>query len=245
MKEFPEISPMGERAILINFGENYSPEKLRKLLFYKDLLENKLVKEKVEVINTYNSILISYMFTIEDVYSEISSLKSLFDEANIPKNFNSQIFYVPVCYDEEFGPDLKLILDEKDLEIEEIIKLHTAPVYQVYFIGFLPGFLYLGGLDEKLQISRKKTPRKSVEKGSVGIGEKQTGIYPKSSPGGWQILGKCPVELFDKNEDPPTPFSAGDKIKFFSVSREEFFEIEEEVKRGNYKLKSENYEGGD
>ena len=245
MKDFPKISPMGQRAILIDFGKNYSPEKLQKLLFYKDLIENNLVKEKVEVINTYTSLLINYMFTIEDAYSEVSRLKSMFDEVNIAKNINSKLFYLPVCYDEDFGLDMELISREKKLEIDEIIRLHTAAVYQVYFIGFLPGFLYLGGLDERLQISRKETPRKSVEKGSVGIGEKQTGIYPKSSPGGWQILGKCPVGLFDKNEDPPTPFSAGDKIKFFSISKEKFFEIEEEVKSGNYKLKSENYEGGD
>ena len=121
--------------------------------------------------------------------------------------------------------------------------MHTAPVYQIYFIGFLPGFLYLGGLDEKLQISRKKTPRRSVEKGSVGIGENQTGIYPKNSPGGWQILGKCPVELFDKNEALPSVFSAGDKIKFDAVSKEEFYRIEKEIENGDYKLKIENYAG--
>ncbi|MCG9972114.1 5-oxoprolinase subunit PxpB [Christiangramia crocea] len=244
MADFPLISPMGERAILIDFGQDYSPEKLRELLFYKKLLEKELLKETVEVINTYNSLLIIYVFTIEDIYSEVSKLKGLFKNANIPKKINSQIFYLPVCYDEDFGPDLKLISEEKNIGIDEIIRLHTTPLYQIYFIGFLPGFLYLGGLDERLHISRKKTPRKSVEKGSVGIGEKQTGIYPKSSPGGWQILGRCPVDLFDKNMDPPTRFSAGDKIRFYSVSKDEFFKIKEEVENGNYELKSETYESG-
>lgn len=243
MQNIPEISPMGERAILIDFGQDYSSEKLHELIFYKNLLEKELVKEKLEVTNAYNSLLVVYVFTIEDTYSEVSRLKALFERANIPKKLNSHIFHLPVCYDPDFGLDLELISTEKNLEIEEIIELHTAPLYQVYFIGFLPGFLYLGGLDEKLQISRKKTPRKSVEKGSVGIGENQTGIYPKSSPGGWQILGKCPVEFFNKNEDPPSQFSAGDRVRFFPVSKEEFFEIEERVKNGNYKLKTETYEG--
>ncbi|WP_242670124.1 5-oxoprolinase subunit PxpB [Gramella sp. KN1008] len=235
---------MGERAILIEFGQNYSSEGLRKLLFYKDLIENYSVKEKLEVINTYSSILISYMFTIEDVYGEISRLKGLISQANIPKNLNSQIFHLPVCYDVDFGLDLELISAEKNLSIDEIIELHYAPLYQVYFIGFLPGFLYLGGLDKKLQISRKDTPRKSVEKGAVGIGENQTGIYPKSSPGGWQIIGKCPVIFFDKNQDPPSPFSPGDMVRFFPVPKKQFFEIERQIKKGSYELKTEVYEAG-
>ena len=242
MEQFPKISPLGDRGILIKFGHEISETLLQKVLFYKSLLENSEFKQKVEVINTYNSLLISYVLTIEDVYGEVLRLKQLIDKANIPKNKNYRIFTLPVCYNEEFGLDLQYISEQNKLQIDEIIRLHTAPVYQIYFIGFLPGFLYLGGLDKKLQISRKDSPRKLVEKGSVGIGENQTGIYPKNSPGGWQILGKCPVELFDKNLTEPSPFSAGDKIKFESVTKEEFFEIEKQIKNGSYKLKFENHE---
>ncbi|WP_300434764.1 5-oxoprolinase subunit PxpB [Christiangramia sp.] len=242
MADYPQILPLGDRSILINFKKEISLETLDKVLFFKKRIENFKFKEKVEVTNTYNSLLVSYMFTIEDVYSEVLRLKSLLSEANIPKISNYKIFQIPVCYDRKFGLDLEYISKEKDLEIDEIIQWHTAPLYQVYFIGFLPGFLYLGGLDERLYISRKKTPRRAVEKGAVGIGEKQTGIYPKSSPGGWQILGKTPVDLFDKNRKPPCPFSAGDKIKFNAVSKTEFLEIEKEITDGNYTLKFENHE---
>jgi inhibitor of KinA len=242
MSIFPKISPLGDRGILIEFEKEISLNNLDKLLFFKNKLQEFYLKEKVEVINTYNSLLVSYMFTIEDVYDEISRLKELFQRGNISKKYDSRIFYLPVCYDPEFGLDLEYISREKELTEDEIIELHSTPVYHIYFIGFLPGFLYLGGLDDKLQISRKNTPRKSVEKGAVGIGEKQTGIYPKSSPGGWQILGKCPLELFDQNEDPPCQFSAGDKVKFYPISKEEFFELEEKVREGNYELKSEIYE---
>ncbi|SDR67852.1 5-oxoprolinase subunit PxpB [Gramella sp. MAR_2010_147] len=243
MSNYPQISPLGDRSILINFDKEISPETLEKVLFFKKKIENFKFKQKVEVINTYNSLLISCVFTIENVYSEVLRLKSLLSEANIPKKTNYKIFQIPVCYDKEFGLDLEYIAKEKELEIDEIIQWHTAPLYQVCFIGFLPGFLYLGGLDKRLHISRKKSPRRSVEKGAVGIGENQTGIYPKSSPGGWQILGKTPVDLFDKNMNPPCTFSAGDKINFSAVSKKEFLEIEKEITAGNYTLKYENYEG--
>lgn len=243
MAEFPKISPLGDRGILIDFGGEISPQTLDKVLSYKEKIQDSKFKQKVEVINTYNSLLISYIFTIENVYDEVLRLKQLIAEANIPKNTNYKIFHFPVCYDKEFGLDLEYISRVNDLTEKEIIQLHTAPVYQVYFIGFLPGFLYLGGLDKKLQISRKKTPRRSVEKGSVGIGENQTGIYPKNSPGGWQVLGRSPIELFDKNMEIPSPFSAGDKIKFESVSKDEFYRIEKKIAQGNFELKTEKYEG--
>ncbi len=242
MAEFPKISQMGERGILIEFEPEINPETLQKVLFFKKTLQKELFKQKVEVINTYNSLLISYRFTIEDVYSEFSKVKELISSRNIPKIWKSQIFHIPVCYDEEFGIDLKLIAKEKNIEVDEIIRLHTQPVYQLYFIGFLPGFLYLGGLDKKLEISRKNTPRKSVKKGAVGIGEKQTGIYPKSSPGGWQIIGNSPVELFDKKKEIPCPFSAGDHIKFHQVSKDEYLKIQNEIESGRFKFKTEIYE---
>src|SRR5690606_34339106 len=134
-------------------------------------------------------------------------VKQVFKSVNIPKNSNSKIFHFPVCYEPEFGVDLEYISNEKNMTIEDIITCHHNPIYIVYFIGFLPGFLYLGGLDGSLQIPRKNTPRKRVEKGAVGIGENQTGIYPKSSPGGWQIIGNSPVEIFNKSSSPPCQIS--------------------------------------
>ncbi|MBZ9731532.1 5-oxoprolinase subunit PxpB [Salegentibacter sp. JZCK2] len=243
MSDFPKIKPMGERGILIEFEPEISENLLEKLLFYKNKLEEFYTEVNVEVINTYNSLLISYMFSIENLYDEVSAVKELFGKAKIVKINNRQIFHLPVCYDAEFGWDLDLISKEKNLSKKEIIEFHTTPFYTVYFTGFLPGFLYLGGLDKKLQISRKSEPRMKIEKGAVGIGENQTGIYPKSSPGGWQILGNCPVQLFDKNNDPPCEISAGDKVKFYSVSKAEFEEISAQVSKRKFQLKKENYEG--
>jgi len=241
--EYPQIKPMGDKAILIDFEPKINENLLEKLLNIKEFIENELVKEKVEIIITYCSLLIIYPNTIENLYNEVLTIKALISNANIGKNISPNIFNIPVCYDEEFGLDLVHISKDKNLKISEIIEIHTTPIYTVYFIGFLPGFLYLGGLDEKLYISRKSSPRMKVERGAVGIGEKQTGIYPKSSPGGWQIIGNSPLIFFDKNNEPPSVILPGDKVKFYSVSKKEYLDISEEIKCGNFQLKSEKYHG--
>ncbi len=240
---FPRVFPLGERSILIELEPEISPKTLKKILYYKNVLEDHYIKEKVEVINTYNSLLINYISTIENLYNEVLVVKGLLKEPKIIKKADSRLFHIPVCYDEKFGLDLRLIGDKNQLKINEIISLHSTPVYTIYFIGFLPGFLYLGGLDSKLFFPRKNIPRTEVLKGAVGIGEKQTGIYPKMSPGGWQIIGNSPASFFDKNTVPPSNFSAGDKVKFYPISMEEHQEILEQVDRGKFQLKQEKYHG--
>ncbi|QED39033.1 5-oxoprolinase subunit PxpB [Antarcticibacterium arcticum] len=234
---------MGERSILIEFEPKISEIYLEKILFYKNILEKFYLKEKVEVINTYSSLLINYVSHIENIYDEISGVKQAISGTNIVKKLNSKLYHIPVCYDPEFGLDLRYVSEQKKLSHNQIIDLHFAPVYTVYFTGFLPGFLYLGGLDPKLKISRRETPRMSVLKGAVGIGENQTGIYPKSSPGGWQIIGNSPVNFFDKTHEPPCEILAGDKVKFFSISKREYEVVFNEVQSGKFHLKSEKYEG--
>ncbi|MDT0688192.1 5-oxoprolinase subunit PxpB [Salegentibacter sp. F188] len=240
-QDFPKIKPMGQRAILIEFEPEINEQLLQKLLSVKDLVQNFYIKEKVEVNNAYSSLLINYTTIIEDVYGELFELERLIKGAKIEKNITSKIYHLPVCYSKKSGLDLQLISEQNQVSVEEIISRHTAPFYTVYFMGFLPGFLYLGGLDEKLHISRKEQPRMKIEKGAVGIGEKQTGIYPQPSPGGWQIIGNCPVNFFDKNSLPPSRISSGDKVKFFAVSEEEFETVSREIEEGNYQLKVEDY----
>ncbi len=128
---------------------------------------------------------------------------------------------IPVCY-EDFGLDLKVISEKTGLGISDIIQMHSERTYTLFFIGFLPGFLYLGQLDESLHFPRKETPRPEVEQGSIGIAEHQTGIYPNASPGGWQIIGRTPINIFDVNNNPPSSYKPGDKIKFKPIGRTEF-----------------------
>lgn len=241
MNDFPKIRQLGERSILLEFEAKIDEDLLRKMLVLKTVLQKNIVKQKVDIINTFDSLLISYPSPIEDVYNEEQRINEHLKAANIKEKHEETLFYIPVCYDEKFGLDLRYLSKEKDLSIEEIISLHSEPFYTVYFIGFLPGFLYLGGLNKKLQISRRNEPRLEVQKGAVGIGENQTGIYPQTSPGGWQIIGNSPVPLFDPKKDPPCEISAGDKLKFYPVNLEEYKEISEEVKNGNFSFKSEKY----
>ena len=236
----PGINRLGEQAILLQWDFEISPENLKFLLSVKKYIVQNIVKQKVEITNTYNSILVNYINSIESIYSDFERLKTL-DFQNIPTEVvASKLYRVPVCYDAEFGLDLELLAKEKSLTIDEIIHLHTAPQYTLYFIGFLPGFLYLGGMDERLKMPRKSEPRASVLKGAVGIAENQTGIYPNSSPAGWQIIGNCPVALFDPKSEPPCPFAPGDRIQFYSVSKEKYDEIQQEVQAGTYQLTPTN-----
>jgi inhibitor of KinA len=129
---------------------------------------------------------------------------------------------IPVCYGVEFGPDMDTVAKTAGLGIEEVIQRHSAPDYLIYMVGFTPGFPFLGGLDEKLFTPRLKTPRMAVPWGSVGIANNQTGIYPITSPGGWQIIGRTPVRLFDPAAWPPTPLEIGDAVNFFPIEMEAY-----------------------
>jgi inhibitor of KinA len=157
------------------------------------------------------------------------------------KTETARLYHIPVCYGGNFGPDLKEVCALHRLSSEKVIALHTRPVYMVFFLGFLPGFPYLSGLSEELYTPRKQTPRQQVEKGAVGIGGGQTGIYTVDSPGGWNIIGRSPLSFFNPANPEPALFSSGDRIKFFAVSEEEYARIASEVSNGNYKIKKEVY----
>jgi inhibitor of KinA len=133
---------------------------------------------------------------------------------------------VPVCYEGDFGPDLGLVAKQAKLTPAEVIKIHGKPEYLVYLVGFAPGFPYLGGLPKQLETPRHAKPRMVVPPGSIGIGGKQTGIYPAATPGGWNLIGRTPLRLFRPAEDPPVLLRAGDRVKFRAISREEFAQLE-------------------
>ena len=134
---------------------------------------------------------------------------------------------VPVCYAPEFAPDLDDVACRAELSAKEVINLHSAAEYRVACIGFVPGFPFLAGLAKKLATPRRENPRKEIPPGSVGIGGAQTGIYPLRSPGGWNLIGRTPLRLFDPQEDPPTLLRAGDRVRFRAITRDEFESLEQ------------------
>ena len=145
-----------------------------------------------------------------------------------------KVYEIPVCYGGEYGPDIQNIADHAGLSVEEVIDIHTSRDYLIYMLGFLPGFTYLGGLDERIHTPRLANPRIKIAAGSVGIGGSQTGIYPMDSPGGWQLMGLTPVKTYDPEREIPILVEAGDYIRFVRIDEDEFKRIKELVDRGEY-----------
>ncbi|MEF3079378.1 5-oxoprolinase subunit PxpB [Winogradskyella poriferorum] len=236
-----KFSRYNECSILIEWPAVMDENMLKNILNYKKSIQNSCIKSIVDIINTYNSLLIIYDLTIDDVYGEISRLKSLKIEVDTNEESSSKLWRIPVCYDDDFGIDLEAFSKEKQLSKNEVIELHSSAIYTIFFIGFLPGFLYLGGLDEKLYLDRKSTPNLDIKKGSVGIGGNQTGIYPKNSPGGWHIIGKTPIDFFNPKSSPPCFFNAGDKLQFFAISKAQFLDLEQNIINNQFQLTPELY----
>jgi len=214
------IKPFGFQAILIEWPARIDDQILDDIIqFTSTIVSN----EKSDLINHtpgYNSLLLQYQSEI-DFKAKRTLILNLYNSPKKAQNRTSKDWHIPVCYDDKFGLDLPLFADN-GLTRNEVIKLHTSTSFRIFMIGFLPGFLYLGGLPKELIMNRKDTPRSYVPKGSVAIGGEQTGIYPMASPGGWQIIGRTPLTLFDLNKDDPTPIRQGDKIQFYSIGLETY-----------------------
>ena len=224
------IFPLGDNAILIDFGNELNESINQKLLAIFRKIKEQNIPGVLDVVPAYSSLTIHYdvMKIFEKakgraVFDFITDQVKKIIEDNTEISFEeNRKISIPICYDEEFGIDLSYLADEKNLSVEDVIQLHIDKAYRVYMIGFLPGFAYMGEVDQKIQIPRKENPRTKIEAGSVGIAGAQTGIYPLQSPGGWQIIGKTPVQLFNKERTEPVLLKPGDEIKFFSISKYEF-----------------------
>ena len=231
-----KYSAFNNRSILIDWPQKIDQNILNDILIFKNSITSNYIKQKVEVINTYCSILIIYNFTIDNFNDEFYRLKQLYRHCDPTIKLKIKLWEIPVCYDELFGTDLSEFSAKKGLSKTEIINKHSDQIYIVFFTGFLPGFLYLGGLDPKLKMERKNTPSLDVKKGSVAIGGNQTGIYPQDSPGGWHVIGNTPIDLFNPKQDPPCQILAGDKLKFYEIDKAEHYNMKKEVISGTFNL---------
>lgn len=208
-------------SLVIYFGDEIS-EKIAKNVQKAYLsLKSLNIEGIIEIIPSYTTIYINYDISKYDYSSLVELLKNSINldfEGSSSKN----IITIDVYYSEEVGLDLKDMSLKTNLSIEKIIELHSAKTYDVYAIGFAPGFAFLASVDDKIAVPRLSSPRKSVPKGSVAIADNQTAVYPQSSPGGWNIIGRTAMELFDKNLKELSPLSVGGKVKFNQISKEEF-----------------------
>jgi len=225
-----KIIAINEESLLIKFSDDITEETHLKVRAYYDILGHK--EGILSRVPSYNSLLITYDIIIYSL-KEISDFIEAIQLDNQNDTSKKRILKLPVCY--KLGLDLERVSEYTGLSHEEIIEIHTGRDYLIYMIGFTPGFPYLGGMDERLETPRLENPRTLVDAGSVGIGGKQTGVYPLNTPGGWNIIGRSPVDLFDK-ESSKTLLKMGDYIRFYPISQSEYEVI---LNDKNYKVEVE------
>jgi len=222
----PRIYEIHDQALTIEFSTIISEESHLKVMQWHALLNQHPFKGFIESVPAYSSLTIYFNEEISaqevKVYVTDVLEKNTSSFSSSAENTSSTTHIIPVCYDPSYGLDLVTVAEEKNLSVDEIIALHTNQPFRVYMIGFVPGFAYMGTLPVSLETKRKNVPRLEVPKGSVGIAGLQTGIYPSTIPGGWNILGRTPINLFDKTKEPCSFLQAGDLVQFQSLTKEAF-----------------------
>ncbi|PLY07619.1 MAG: allophanate hydrolase [Arcobacter sp.] len=208
-------------SLIIYFGNEISEKIAQDVKKAYLCLKGLNIEGLVEIIPSYTSIFISYDVLKYD-YATIKELLKSSIHLDYDDNSKENIINIDVYYGEEVGLDLEYMSDKTKLTIDEIIEIHSSKLYDVYAIGFLPGFAYLASVDERIALPRLASPRKQIPKGSVAIADTQTAVYPQSSPGGWNIIGRTTMELFDKKLEKLSPLSVGDKVKFNPISKEKY-----------------------
>jgi len=227
------IFPLGDSAITVDFGNCIDERINREVINRFRQLQQQPLPGMIEAVPAYSSLTIHY--DIRFLRKKVPAIQTVYDwmEQQLRERLATPVqqqesaermVRIPVCYEHEFATDLEYLAATKNISIADIIQLHTAKSYKVYMLGFLPGFCYMGEVDERISIARKPQPEKIIA-GSVGIAGKQTGIYPLASPGGWQIIGRTPLKLFDAKREDPILLRAGDKVQFYAITKNEFDEL--------------------
>ncbi len=229
--------PSGDSGIMIEVGNKISKEINKKIRGLMMCIEQENFEEVVEMIPTYTSILLIYnpvKISYDEICKKLMDLENQMEEVRLSE---PEIIYIPTLYGKEFGMDIGDVAEHNDLTVDEVIRIHSSEKYLIYMLGFTPGYPYLGGMSERIATPRLESPRERVLAGSVGIAGAQTGIYPIDSPGGWRIIGRTPLNLFDQEREPAVLLKAGQYLKFEPINEEEYDRINAEVQNNSYKIK--------
>ncbi|MBC7872664.1 MAG: 5-oxoprolinase subunit PxpB [Ferruginibacter sp.] len=224
------IFPLGDSAITADFGNCIDETINREVIARFTQLQKHPLPGMIEAVPAYSSLTIYYDMVA--LKRRITGSLTLFEwmQQQLNERLQQPVSYtevkerlinIPVCYEGEFAPDIQQLAAAKSITVEEVTQLHISKSYKVYMLGFLPGFAYMGKVDEKISMPRKPVPVNMVP-GSVGIAGLQTGIYPMASPGGWQVIGRTPLKLFDADREEPALLAAGDRVQFYSINKDEF-----------------------
>lgn len=236
--------PCGDCGITVNFGNEINEDTNKLVTAFTAAAENTDIYGVIEYIPAFCSATVIYDPLKTNQKELIKQLKKALKHSSGGSAFKPLLYKIPVCYDEEFSPDIESVEKITGLSRDEIINIHTSRDYPIYMLGFLPGFAYLGGMDERIAAPRLETPRVKIPRGSVGIGGSQTGIYPSDSPGGWRLIGKTPVRVYDSRKENPILYRAGDYIRFVKITKEEFYKLDKECESGNYTAECEEVRRG-
>lgn len=222
----PTISPVGDRAISIDFGQVIDPTINRHIRQTIERIKELQLEGIIELVPTYCALLVEYDAMLYS-YSEICNIIEPTLEEGMANTTNElvTVVEVPTVYGGEFGPDLSFVAYHNHLSEDEVISIHSGTDYLVYMLGFIPGFTYLGGMDSRIATPRLSSPRTLIPAGSVGIAGEQTGTYPSDSPGGWQIIGRTPVTMYDMSKAQAALLKAGDYVRYVPIDESEFRRI--------------------
>ncbi len=233
----PRFFPAGDLALVAELGDAISPEINRRVRSLTDALEQGSIPGVFDFLPTYRSVLVYYdplLVTSGEVEVSIERLLENTEAADTGKR---HVVHIPTLYAGDMGPDIAFVAEHSGMDEQQVISIHSGTDYLVYMMGFSPGFAYLGGLDDRLATPRLQSPRTEIPPGAVGIAETQTGVYPVASPGGWQLIGRTPVRLFDPVRERPVLLSAGDYVRFVPLeSRQAYDDILRQVESGEYQV---------
>lgn len=230
-----EVKVINEQSLLLYFKEEISEDNYQEVNLTTQYILSKNIPDIKDVIPSYRAIMINFNNDLIDYKQLIEKLElDNLKLSQVDSTSNKNIIHIPVLYNTEMGPDLEEVANHNHLSVEEVIQIHTENEYLVYMLGFMPGFPFLGGLDERVHTPRRAEPRVKINAGSVGIANNQTGLYPSDSPGGWQIIGRTPLKVFDQYAEPMTLYEAGDYIKFYAIDEQTYNQIKKEINDGQF-----------
>jgi len=216
------IVPAGDSALIVEFEERIDPAVNAKTIACAEAIQSAAISGVRDIVPTYRSVAVYFdpLRTDTDALVERIAHDA---EASVPAEHPSRApIRIPVCYGGDLGPDLAHVAASANLPEEEVVRLHSSAIYRVFMLGFVPGFAYLGLVDQRIAMPRHATPRVRVPVGSIGIAGVQTGIYPAETPGGWQLIGRTPVKPFDPARADPFLMKAGDAVQFYTIDRAEY-----------------------